>query len=241
MKRFLPLLMLGLVACSGVEEPERANAWPLADAQSLKLVNVVASPATFVDRPALRVEISPDLQARILDGSATERTSLALVPGRFHEGTIEVEVAAEPNGRGGPDARGFAGIAFRVSDDAKSYEAIYLRMTNGRLAQPPPPPPRDARAIQYVSHPEWTFEQFRQEAPGAYESGADVAPRKWVNLRIEISGATARAFVDGQAAPSLSVADLRRGSDAEGAVGLFLDSGTTAYFRNLRIVPKRAP
>jgi len=166
-----------LAGCVLMDRTPTTVVWTLEDVRALKLVDVVVEPGSFMDRAALKVEIDPALQARILEGSAATRTSLALVPGDFRDGTIEVEVAAEPNGRGGPDARGFAGLAFRVSEDATTYEAIYLRMTNGRLVQPAPPAPRIDRAIQYVSHPEWTFERFRETAPGAYERGANIAPR----------------------------------------------------------------
>lgn len=205
-------------------------------AAALRLFNLTGEPAVFDQRPALRLAFSPDYQARVLSGENSIRTALAIAPVEMSDGVIDVELAAAPNTRGGPDSRGFAGLAFRVSADAGRYDAIYLRMTNGALATPPPPSPRDRRAIQYVSHPDWPFERFREESPGAFEAGAAIAPDRWVRLRIEIEGAQAKAFLDDVLA--LEVDGLKTGQTGRGAVALFVDTGTTAYFRNLRILPR---
>jgi hypothetical protein len=49
----------------------------------------------------------------------------------FRDGTIELDIAAMPAKGAVEAARGFAGLAFRVKD-RRSYEAFYLRPTNGR-------------------------------------------------------------------------------------------------------------
>jgi hypothetical protein len=48
-------------------------------------------------------------------------------------------------------------------------------MTNGRLNDPAPPAPRIERAIQYVAHPDFHFAVSREQFPGRYEKGADIA------------------------------------------------------------------
>ena len=108
-------------------------------------------------------------------------------------------------------------------------------MTNGRNAEPIPPSPRIDRAIQYISFPEWTFDRFRKEFPGQYEKGANIAPKKWIHFKIEVRGIVAKAYVNNEAEPSITINDLKMGADAKGAVGLWVDDGSNGYFSNLRI------
>jgi hypothetical protein len=54
-------------------------------------------------------------------------------------------------------------------------------------------------------------------------------------LRIEVAGATARLYVGVAAQPVLIVNDLKRGPDAHGIVGLFVDNGTDGHFHNLSV------
>jgi hypothetical protein len=53
-----------------------------------------------------------------------------------------------------------------------------------------------------------------------------------------VSGATARLYVGAAEQPVLLVNDLKRGADAHGSVGLFVDNGTNGHFRNLSIRPR---
>ena len=50
----------------------------------------------------------------------------------FGDGTIEAEIAGSPAPNAPEGARGFVGIAFRVQPDLRTYDAFYLRPTNGR-------------------------------------------------------------------------------------------------------------
>src|SRR5436853_94418 len=57
---------------------------------------------------------------------------LAVIKGSdFHNGTLEVDIAAMPAKGSDAGARGFAGLAFRLKD-RQHYEAFYLRPSNGR-------------------------------------------------------------------------------------------------------------
>jgi len=137
-------------------------------------------------------------------------------------------VAGAPEG-----ARGFVGIAFRVRPDQRTYDAFYLRPTNGRSDDQL----RRNHAAQYVSHPDWPWYRLREETPGRYESYVDVEPGKWIRLRIEVHGERARLFVNGQSQPTLVVNDLKTGAQGRGAIALWIDNSTVAHFRDLRITP----
>jgi hypothetical protein len=161
----------------------------------------------------------------------------AFVPGLdFHDGVIEIDVASSLLSNAPSDARGFIGIAFRIDEKGGSFscEGIYIRPTNSRAEDQL----RRNRSTQYFSYPGYDFDRLRREAPGRYESYTDLVLGEWTHLRIEVSGAIARLFVGAAAQPVLVVNDLKRGPDAHGTVGLYVDNGTNGHFRNLSIRPQ---
>jgi hypothetical protein len=163
--------------------------------------------------------------------------TFAFVPGLdFHDGTIEVDVAGSSLPDAPPNARGFIGVAFRIDAEGGGLgcEGFYIRPSNGRAEDQV----RRNRATQYFSYPGYDFDRLRREAPGQYESYADLVVGEWTHLRIEVAGATARFFVGAAAQPALIVRDLKRGPDAHGTVGLFVGIGTDGYFRNLSVRPR---
>ena len=148
-------------------------------------------------------------------------------------GTIEVEVAGSPLPDAPPGARGFVGVVFRVqaADGSFGSEGIYLRPTNGRADDQV----RRNHSTQYFAYPGYDFARLRREAPAQYESYVDLIPGEWTTMRIEVQGTTAKLFVGGAPQPTLIVNDLKRGADAHGSVGLYVDNGTDGHFRNLRV------
>jgi len=62
-------------------------------------------------------------------------------------------------------------------------------------------------------------------------------PGEWTAIRIEVHGTRATLSVHGQAQPTLVVSDLKTGANAKRAIALWLDVGTRAQFRNLRVTP----
>ncbi len=179
----------------------------------LELHNVKAEAVNYNGKPAVRVDALPE---------AANGASYAILKGsRFHNGTIEVELAGKPGANAGAGARGFIGIAFRVQGNR--FEYIYLRPTNGRADDQI----RRNHSTQYAAYPEFDFAE-------KYESYVDLEPGVWTKYRIVIDGTKARLFVHGVAQPSLIVNDMKLG-DSEGAVALFVGPGTEGYFANLKI------
>ena len=151
----------------------------------------------------------------------------------FDNGTIEVSLAGAPGSHAGENARGFVGIAFHISADASSFEAFYLRPTNGRANGHL----RRDHSSQYISYPDHPWHRLREESPGMYESYVDLVPGEWMRVRIEVEGTRAQLYVNGAEQPSLIVNDLKLGGEA-GAIGLWIGPGTDAYFSDL-VVNKR--
>jgi hypothetical protein len=82
--------------------------------------------------------------------------------------------------------------------------------------------------------PDYPWFKLRKESPGQYESYVDVVPGEWTKIKVEVSGAKARLYVNDSAQPVLIVNDLKLG-DSKGSVALWIGMGTEAYFTKLRI------
>jgi hypothetical protein len=65
----------------------------------------------------------------------------------------------------------------------------------------------------------------------------DLEPGVWTKVKIDVRGSVARLFVHDNERPTLIVNDVKTGANGKGAVALWLDAGTIAHFRNLRITP----
>ena len=191
----------------------------------LEAVSVSVVSATIMEKDAVRVIKDPAVT------EVDEPTFAKLNGVRFKNGTIAVQVLSKLLADAPDFARGFIGIAFRISEDNAMFECIYLRPTNGRAGQQL----RRNRSIQYFSFPDFKFERLRNEAPGEYEAYADMGLNEWIDLTIEVQGAQAKLFLNGHTQPALIVNDLKHGPDTAGTIGLWVDLGTEGYFADLRI------
>ncbi|MGE0180096.1 MAG: hypothetical protein AB7O91_09795 [Sphingomonas sp.] len=186
---------------------------------------VAVSVARIDGRDAVRIEHNNDQNAA---------WGVAATGIEMRDGVIEVEVKSELSPAAPEGSRGFVGIAFRTQPDLVTYEAMYVRPTNGRAEEQI----RRNRSTQYVSHPQYPWYRLRQEAPGQYESYVDLEIGVWTRLRIEVSGTRARLYVNNAAQPALVVNDLRHGAERGGGVALWIGSGTIAHFANLTVRPR---
>jgi hypothetical protein len=232
-------LLAALVVCgstaAGQSAPKQLS---LETVTGLSLHNVQAEPVSLEGKRGLRVTFSADAKQRFRALSPEEQArfeTLAVVEGsHFTNGVIEAEIAGEPAPDAQEGARGFVGIAFRVGPDLNTYDAFYLRPTNGRADDQV----RRNHSAQYVSHPAWPWFRLRKEFPERYESYVDLEPGKWTRIRIEVQGERARLYVHGQSQPTLIVNDVKTGTTGGGAIALWINPGTVAHFRNLKVTPK---
>ena len=212
--------------------PATSGHFALETAEGLRAHNVTVEPTTHAEQRGVRVTISDDARRRMAADEGLDE--LVIIEGiDFSSGVIEAELAGAPGPNAGEGARGFVGIAFRVQPDLKTYDAFYLRPTNGRADDQE----RRNHSAQYISHPAWTWDRLRRETPGRYEAYVDLVPDAWTPIRIEVRGNRARLFVNNQPQPTLIVNDVKTGAQAHGAIALWLDGGTVAHFRNLRVTP----
>ncbi|MEO5820371.1 MAG: hypothetical protein ABIT71_07665 [Vicinamibacteraceae bacterium] len=216
---------------------------PLDSGTGLRLHNVSATPATLQDRKGLRIEMSEETRRKLQAMSPEEQQRAAqlglgeqfavIEASRFGDGVIEAEIAGAPRPDAGEGARGFVGIAFRMQDDLKTYDAFYLRPTNGRADDQV----RRNHSAQYISHPDWPWFRLRKESPEKYEAYVDLVPNTWTKIRIEVRGAQAKLFVHDQPQPTLIVNDLKTGPTGTGTIALWIDGSTIGHFRNVTVTP----
>lgn len=147
----------------------------------------------------------------------------------FHNGIIEADVLSRLLPDAPAHARGFIGIAFRISEDDAHFESFYIRPTNGRCDDPV----RKNHAVQYFSYPDYPYTYFRDHGIAGYEAPADIGLNEWIHLRAEIRDETGVFSVNGL--PVLKISRMKGNPPFCGSVGLFTDIGTDGYFRNLRI------
>lgn len=238
----LLLWMPALVGLPVAAARESARHFALDSVAGLRLHNLSAQPATLHGKRGIRLSMSETARREMASKTREEQEQLAVTGGaveqlavieglEFDNGVIEAEIAGAPMAGAFAGARGFVGLAFRVQNDMRTYDAFYLRPTNGRADDQV----RRNHSVQYISHPEWPWFRLRKETPEKYESYVDLAPGEWTQVKIEVRGAQARLFVHGQPQPTLIVNDLKTGATAKGAIALWLDVGTEAHFRNLTV------
>jgi hypothetical protein len=200
------------------------------------LRSVTAIPGEAGGRPALRVSLTDEVARGDMGVDYGDQPTFVIIPADFLTGVLEVDILSRLRSNAPDFSRAFAGIAYHLTEGGDHFESVYLRPTNGRSLNPPEP--RGQRAIQYFAYPEWPFDRLREVYPdGRYESGVDILPNEWIHLRLDIESDRVTATVNGQ--PALSITETK--ADAvSGALGLFVDVGTEAFFANLTVTPAAA-
>lgn len=208
-----------------------AQTFALDSTNGLQPHDVTVESASYQGRKSVRVMPAAPAGSELAAAKNGEGGGIVVIQGTsFHNGTIEADLAGKPRTGAEADARGFVGLAFRVSADASRYECSYVRPTNGRADDQV----RRNHATQYISMPEYEWSRLRREAPGRYDSYVDLVPGEWTKIKVEVSSNRARLYVNGSPQPVLIVNDLKHG-DSQGSVGLWIGLGTEAYFTNLRL------
>ncbi len=145
----------------------------------------------------------------------------------FTNGIIEFDV----RGKDVPQ-QSFVGFAFHGVDGA-TYDAIYFRPFNFKAEDPA----RRIRAVQYISHPTYTWQKLRTEQPGKYEKAVNPVPdpNGWFHVRVVVASPKVSVFVEDAKEPCLVVDQL---SDRKkGLVGLWVGNGSSGDFANFKITP----
>jgi len=144
----------------------------------------------------------------------------------FGNGRIELDVKGKDE-----QGKSFVGLAFHGLNDS-TYEAIYFRPFNFKN------PERNGHSVQYISHPEYTWNKLRQEHPEKYENTISPVPEPtdWFHVTIIVKYPTVNVFVNNSDEPSLTIEQLI--SRKEGWIGFWVGNNSEGYFRNFKIIPE---
>ena len=223
--KYALLTVLFAAGSSGQVSPT-SQVFGLRDATGLTVTNgMKAEAVTYEGRKCVRIT---------KDG--LDDQALAFLTGtEFQDGVIEADIAVKPTTP--PDVRNpcFIGIAFRAKADGSAYDLLYLRPGN---SQAPDQAMRN-HAVQYAAEPGFGWYRLRREWPAIYESSADLEPRRWTKVKIEVAGRSAKLYLGGSTKPSLIVDGLKN-QELRGAVGLWSFTNEDAYFSNVRITASAA-
>lgn len=217
------LYVVGALAVSETPTP--------ADSTVPDLARLVAGQDWKVENRSVQMVDKDGKKAVVFD--ARQGDGMAWLSGfSFGNGEIECDIL----GRSQPIQGSFVGIAFRVQD-AKTFDAIYFRPFNFRS----PDAGRRAHSVQYISHPDWTWNRLRTEHAGQCEKAIDPAPDgdQWIHARIVVRKPKVEVYVNGAATPSLVVDELSPRTN--GSVGFFVGNGSPGTFANLKISPSSRP
>jgi hypothetical protein len=213
-----------LAAAQTVAVPQAVQAlpqtFPLTDTKGLVATGVTMDTGEFLGRKALRLVKH---RAEGVDGF------LPLPGVDFQDGTIEADVAVKITT---DPARtpGFIGIAFRARPDASSYDMFYIRPGAAQADDQA----RRNQVAQYCAAPGYDWYALRRAWPWVYESHADLRLDAWTHIKIDVSGRTARLYLNHNPEPTLIVDGLK-GLDVRGGVSLFTFVDQEGYFSNVRI------
>lgn len=226
-------LMLFTICCTLASQAQTIT-W---NKQEFEKKNVTASVVKLNGEEVLKVE--RDLKALPFDeknlaATVDEPTYVKLKNVELANGIIEVKLLSRIQDPSPFEAaRGFIGLAFRISESDTAYESIYLRPKNGRSEDQL----MRNHTVQYYSYPHYKFNRLRSEAAGIYETYADVGLNEWITIRVELDGDKARLYINDQKHASFIVNKMK-GSMASGEIGLWVDIGTVGYFKDLKVMKR---
>jgi Domain of Unknown Function (DUF1080) len=193
-------------------EPDLAA---LAEGKGLKVFNRSLSVLSDGAKKGVRLSESPGDGVAYLEGV------------EFANGAIEIDIRGKD-----VQQQSFVGVVFHGLDE-KTYDAVYFRPFNFKAEDPA----RRLRAVQYISHPTYTWNKLRTEHPGKYEQPVNPVPdpNGWFHARIVVASPKVSVFVNDAKEPSLVVEQL---SDRKkGLVGLWVGNTAGGDFANFKIVP----
>ncbi len=145
---------------------------------------------------------------------------------KLTNGTIEIQMRGKDVFK-----KSFLGIAFHGKDDT-TYDAVYCRPANFFA--------KDSiirtHAIQYVSHPLYTWKKLREDQNAKFEKEIinPPDPNGWFTMKLVIDNIAVKAFINDFETPSLIVKKLNDRST--GKIGLFTGDGSGGDFKTIKIV-----
>jgi hypothetical protein len=97
---------------------------------------------------------------------------------------------------------------------------------------------RHIHAIQYISHPVFTWKKLRETRNAQFEKQIinPPYPNGWFTMRLVIEGNTIKAYINQDKNPALVVEKLS--TIKKGKLGIFVADGSGGDFKSIKIVGK---
>lgn len=126
--------------------------------------------------------------------------------------------------------KSFIGVAFHAKNDT-TYDAVYCRPFNFHASDSV----RRIHAIQYISHPVYTWKYLRDNNNAVFEKEIKNAPdpNDWFEMTLVINKTSVDVFINDSNNPVLRIAKLS--SIYAGKIGLYVGDNSGADFRKLSI------
>lgn len=140
----------------------------------------------------------------------------------FENGFVELDIRGKDE-----NGNSFLGLAFHGKDSA-NYEALYFRPFNFKNDQ------KKGNSIQYISSPDYQWDNLREMFPGKYENEISPVPdpNEWFHVKIEIDYPWITVYINGSSSPTIQVEQISKRK--QGKIGLWLDSDE-GYFKNVSV------
>ena len=141
----------------------------------------------------------------------------------FENGIIEFDVK-------GKDVlqQSFVGVAFHIQDK-NTFNAIYFRPFNFKK------PERASHSVQYICHPEFTWQKLRTDFPEQFENHVTPIPNpeEWFHAKVLVKWPDVKVFVENSSESSLDI--QMKSTFKKGKIGLWVGNGSDGSFRNLTV------
>lgn len=143
----------------------------------------------------------------------------------FENGVIEFDVKGK-----NVFQQSFVGVAFHFQDE-DSFNAVYFRPFNFNNEDSV----RKGHSVQYISHPEFTWQKLRSLFPEQFENPVNPIPdpEQFFHARIEVNWPLVKVFVNNSDDPCLEV--QMKSTFKTGKVGFWVGNGSDGTFKNLAI------
>lgn len=177
------------------------------------------------------IEIASGDRGAYLKIAENKKDGIVWLPVKdFQNGAIEIELR-------GKDVfqRSFIGIVFH-GIDAVSYDAVYCRPFNFSARDSI----RRIHAVQYISHPDFTWEKLRKGRNAVFEKEIINPPGAgdWFTMKLVVDGKTVKVYINNAAEPSLTVEKLN--NRTSGKIGLFTADSSGGDFKTIKINYKKS-
>lgn len=211
MKKLLTIIAVIAMTYSYSQEEQKFNLYELFQKESLIIFNREVVPIDTLSKKYIQV-------------SEKENEGIIWLPiNDFKNGTIKIEMR-------GKDVfqKSFIGIAFHGQDNT-TYDAVYCRPFNFLATDPG----RKIHAIQYISHPIYSWKKLREEQNGLFEKEIKNPPNpnSWFTMTLVIENRIIKAYINESIQPSLVVEKLNQ--NQIGKVGVFVGGGSGGDFQNV--------